>query len=101
MLECKYIIRSPRVRFTLIKPRGIIKYKGIIDTRVKVNIIPKEISKSIRGVAYNIKRYRMFITTSIKFGFVSIVELRIEVVKGVGCNNAFFLVKGASKSLLK
>ena len=72
----------------------------MIDTGAEVNIIPEEISRSIGGVAYNTERYRMSTATGAEFGFAGMAELRIEVAKGVGCNDAFFLVKGAPKSLL-
>ena len=43
----------------------------------------------------------MSTTINTKFDFIDITKLRIEVAKGVGYNNAFFLIKGASKSLLR
>jgi hypothetical protein len=100
LLAHKYVVRSPRLRFLLRGPRGVIECEGMIDTGAEVNILPEKISRNIGGVAYNTADYRMSTATGAEFGFAGMAKLRAEVADGVGCEDAFFLVKGAPKILL-
>ena len=42
----------------------------------------------------------MSIAISNEFGFLGIAKLRVKVAKGIGCEDAFFLVKNTLKILL-
>jgi hypothetical protein len=44
--------------------------------------------------------YYMISTSSAEFGFAGMAKLRAEVADGVGCEDAFFLVKGAPNIVL-
>ena len=100
LLAHKYVVRSPRLRFVLRGPQGGVECEGMIDTGAEVNILPEKLSRSIGGVAYNTADYRMSTATGAEFGFAGMAKLRAEVADGVGCEDAFFLVKGAPKILL-
>jgi hypothetical protein len=72
----------------------------MINTRAKVNILPKEILRSLNRVVYSTINYHISIITGNEFGFLGIAKLRVKVIKGVRYKNAFFLVKEALKILL-
>jgi len=100
LLAQKYVVRAPKIRFVLRGPQGVIECDGMIDTGAEVNILPERISRSIGGMAYSTADYRMSTATGDEFGFSGMAKLRIEVADGVGCEDAFFLVKEAPKILL-
>ena len=100
LLAYKYIIWSLCLRFVLRGPQGSIEYKGIIDTRAEVNILPEKLSRSISRVVYNTADYRISTTTRAEFGFAGIAKLKAEVIDRVECENIFFLIKRALKILL-
>jgi hypothetical protein len=100
LLAYKYVVRSLYLRFVLRGPQGGVEYKGMIDTRAEVNILPKKLSRSISRVVYNTTDYRMSTATGAEFGFAGIVKLRAKVTDGIGYKDVFFLVKGAPKILL-
>ena len=51
-------------------------------------------------MVYNTTDYRISTTTGAEFGFTGMAKLRAEVTDRIGCEDAFFLVKGAPKILL-
>jgi hypothetical protein len=51
-------------------------------------------------VVYSTADYRISTTIGEEFGFSGMAKLRIKVIDGVGCEDAFFLVKEVLKILL-
>jgi len=100
MVSKKFIVRSPRVQFTLTGPRGSKRYEAMIDTGAEANILPTSIARDLGGVIFSVNRYKMTTVTGEDFGFAGYAVLRVEIAEGVGCEDAFFLVDGAPKILL-
>jgi hypothetical protein len=72
----------------------------MLDIRAKYNILPIEIAKNLSCVIYSVNTFTIFIVTSNQFGFISAVKIKIEIVKGVNCEDVFFLVNNSLKTLL-
>ena len=73
----------------------------MLNIKAKCNIL---LIKTIRTLGYvinNISSFIMFITTRYKFKFAGIAKIRIKIIEGIRCENLFFLVNGAFKTLLR
>ena len=73
----------------------------MLNIRAKCNIFIIKTIKTLSYIINNVSSFIIFITTRHKFGFAGVAKIRIKIVKGVRCENLFFLVNKASKTLLR
>jgi hypothetical protein len=96
----KSIIISPRLRFLLHSLSSKVKCYSILDIRAKCNILLIKMAKNLSCVIYSVNTFIISTVTSNQFSFISAVKIRIEIVKGVSCEDVFFLVNNSLKTLL-
>jgi len=72
----------------------------MLDIRAKCNILLIEMARNLSCVIYSVNTFTIFTITGDQFGFTSAIRIKIEIAKGVNCEDVFFLVNNSLKTLL-
>ena len=73
----------------------------MLNIRAKCNILFIKTTKTLSYIINNISSFIIFIITKYKFKFASVAKIKIKIAKRVKCEDLFFLVDRAFKTLLK
>ena len=73
----------------------------MLNTGAEYNILPTKTTRTLGCAINKVSTFTISITTRHKFGFAGVARLRIKIAKGIGCEDLFFLVDRAPKTLLR
>jgi hypothetical protein len=83
--------------FTPLKNKA---YKGLLNIRVKCNILLKDIIRELKYIIYKVKNLYILIINNKIIPFIKLTRIKLEILEGISCNEVFFLIKDILKILL-